>query len=94
MRRRDRLALTSCSAYVLDMPRRFPPPWTTVQTEGGWRINDATGRPLAYVYGRDDATRAGSHHLTTDEARRIAVNISTLPELLRRGGDTDRAAHD
>ena len=87
-----RLALASTlrSAYVPTMPRRSPPPWTTIRTEGGWRVNDATGRPLAYVYGHDDQG-AGSHHLTVDEARRIAVNIAKLPELLQRAKarDTD-----
>jgi hypothetical protein len=68
------------------MLRRFPPPWIAVSTEGGWRVDDATGRPLVYVYGRDDATGVGSHGLTIDEARRLAANIARLPEL-SRGGD-------
>jgi hypothetical protein len=33
--------------------RRFPPPWRVARTTGGWRIEDATGQPLAYVYGDD-----------------------------------------
>jgi hypothetical protein len=47
-------------------------------------VDDATGRPLAYVYGRDDEGEAGSSHLTIDEARRMAVNIARLPERLGR----------
>ncbi len=28
--------------------RRFPPPWTVVETPGGWQVIDATGFPVAY----------------------------------------------
>jgi len=73
------------------MSRRFPPPWTVMRISGGWRIDDATGRPLAYVYGRDDGGGVASNHLTTDEARRIAVNIARLPDLLLRDGSARRA---
>jgi hypothetical protein len=80
------MARPTCSLHVPRMPRRFPPPWTAVYTPGGWRVDDATGRPLAYVYCRDDEGGAGTSHLTTDEARRIAVNIARLPELVRVEG--------
>jgi hypothetical protein len=47
-----------------------------------WRIEDATGRPLAYVYGDDRPQGAGSNLLTVDEARRIAHGIARLPDLM------------
>jgi hypothetical protein len=61
-------------------------PWTVERIAGGFKVLDANGQTLAYVYGHADSYDAGiAKSLTLDEARRIASNIAKLPNLLGKG---------
>lgn len=65
--------------------RRFPPPWTVEKIPGGFKVVDAQGQSLAYVYSRHSADAV----LTEDEARRIASKIAKLPALLDAAGNSE-----
>jgi hypothetical protein len=68
---------------MAEPPRRFPAPWHADPMPGGYAVRDANGQTLAFVYSRDNEDEARQAKvLTKDEARRIAINIARLPELL------------
>jgi hypothetical protein len=49
---------------------------------GGFKVLDANGQALVYVYAREAPNEANiADVLTFDEARRIAVNVAKLPHL-------------
>jgi hypothetical protein len=61
--------------------RRFPPPWSVDDIGGCFVVKASNNRPLVFIYyGEGVASRS----LTRNAARRIAVGIAKLPELLRK----------
>jgi len=52
-----------------------------MEIPGGYKVKDATGQSLAYVYGRETKADADT---AMDKARRIASNITNLPDFMNR----------
>jgi hypothetical protein len=62
-----------------DGSRRFPPPWRADKIPGGYVVRDANAQAIAYLYPRENEAEARQAKvLTSDEARRIAINIARL----------------
>ena len=67
------------------MSERYPAPWTVEDVGGCFVVKASNDRPLVFIYyGEGIAPRSLAKLLTRDAARRIAVGIAKLRELLRK----------
>ena len=70
---------------------RFPAPWTAVELQEAFRIEDAKAFPLAYVYFAADRERQTvMGRMSKDEARRIAISIAAIPDMRAELRDHDK----
>ncbi len=61
----------------------FPPPWYFEEIGTCFVVKDQGGQALAFVYyDQGLGRRSAANPLTKEEARRIAANITKLPELM------------
>ncbi len=61
-------------------PRRMLAPWTVEEGESSFIVRTANGFVVSITYFDDEPNR--DFNLRKEEARRLAVAISRLPELL------------
>jgi hypothetical protein len=61
-------------------PRSFPPPWKVVEIPGGFRVQDANSRALAYVYFYPGSDSREDEFLTYLEALGVADQIARSPD--------------
>ena len=67
------------------MSERYPAPWTVEDVGGCFVVKASNDRPLVFIYYREGAARRSlARLLTRNAARRIAVGIAKLPELLQK----------
>jgi crotonobetainyl-CoA:carnitine CoA-transferase CaiB-like acyl-CoA transferase len=70
-------------AETRSIRQRFPPPWRFEEVPGGYRVTDAHGTPLAYVYGVDAGARsallAGPLPVVANPVR-LASHDTTAPK--------------
>jgi hypothetical protein len=76
-------------------PKLFARPWRLAENAESFGIEDAGGRPLAFVYFEDESVRATTlKRMSKDDARRLATQIERLPELLQEVRKLRAARHE
>jgi hypothetical protein len=73
--------------------RRFPPPWTVEKIAGGFKVLDANGQSLEYVYSReapDAAHLAKAHSQQHRQAAKACSKKGVRSELPGHSGSGQR----
>ncbi|MER2266506.1 hypothetical protein [Methylobacterium oxalidis] len=53
-----------------------------MELQESFRVEDASGFPVSYVYfAGDEQRRSATRRMSRDEARRIAIRIAALPDV-------------
>jgi len=66
----------------------FPAPWRIVEIPNGFAVEDATGKQIGVFYGRAPDSAGHTGIMTMDEARQMAIDFASLPELFKRDETT------
>jgi len=66
----------------MTVDRSFLRPWSVIEISGGFRVDDASGNRLGYLYAWSGANAAHPRGdvLTADEARRMAEEFAKIPK--------------
>jgi hypothetical protein len=66
----------TCRLRLMRAPRPFPPPWTVIDIPGGFRVQDANHRALAYIYFHPGSEGREDEFLTELEAQQLADHFA------------------
>ena len=69
--------------------RQFPAPWKVIETDGGYRVDDATGQTIGWWYGEDEIEPA-DRHARADASRGSPVRkgVRAAAGVAREGSET------
>ena len=75
-------------------PRAFPRPWTVIDIPGGFRVEDANRRALAYVYFYPGSHGREDEFLTELEAQQLAHHFARSRDNAAGLSDSDQNPTD